>query len=445
MLFKVKLSYELYFSVLTDLKRDIVFMIPDSTKKKYDVVVLGAGAAGLMTGITAGYRGRSVLILERSNMPGKKILMSGGGRCNFTNEYVHPENFLSANPHFCKGALSRYTADDFIQLVERHNIRYEMRKNNQLFCIDSSSDILEMLLKECAYANVTIETHSDVDKISYTQQDSPDDETESYKYLLTTKNNGKRSGSQIDYVSCKSLVIATGGLSIPTLGGSGFGYDLASDFSLTVTDLQAGLVPFTLSGELGQMVKRLSGVSTNVEISCNNNTFKENILFTHRGLSGPAILQISSYWAAGQTIRINLLPDQNVATQFLEQKSRQSQILLKTFLSRFLPRSLVEELENTWWSNFSRMPISKIADESLVNIGNNINNWNLIPAGTEGYRTAEVTKGGVSTEKISSKTMEVKNQPGLYFVGEVLDVTGHLGGFNFQWAWSSGYAAGFCA
>ncbi|HIC49162.1 MAG TPA: NAD(P)/FAD-dependent oxidoreductase [Dehalococcoidia bacterium] len=420
-------------------------MIYDSQTRKYDVVVLGAGAAGLMTGLTAGFRGRSVLILERSNMVGKKILMSGGGRCNFTNQYVDSENFLSENSRFCIGALNSYTADDFIQMVDRHNIQYEVRKNNQLFCVNSSSDILEMLLTECALANVEIETHSDVDRISCLGPHNQIGKDDLYRYVLNSNKNGKRVGNRSDKISCKSLVVASGGLSIPTLGGSGFGYELATKFSLNVTDLYAGLVPFTFSGDLHSMVKRLSGVSTYAGVTCNGKTFREHILFTHRGLSGPAILQISNYWAAGQPITINFFPDQNVVAQLLKQKETQSQIFIKTFLSRFLPRSLVNELQTIWWPNFSRTPICKVPDKSLLLIGNKLSKWNLIPAGTEGYRTAEVTGGGVSTEKISSKTMEVKGQPGLYFVGEVLDITGHLVGFNFQWAWSSGYAAGLYA
>ena len=420
-------------------------MIYDSQTRKYDVVILGAGAAGLMAGLTAGFRGRSVLIIERSNMVGKKILMSGGGRCNFTNQYVDYDNFLSENSHFCIGALNGYTANDFIQMVDRHNIKYEIRKNNQLFCINSSSDILEMLLAECSLAGGEIETHSTVDSISYLEPQKENAKDDQYNYVLNSQYNGKRGSARSDKISCKSFVIASGGLSIPTLGGSGFGYDLATKFSLDITDLSAGLVPFTFSGNIHTMVRRLSGVSTYVDVTCNGKTFREHILFTHRGLSGPAILQISNYWTAGQSISIDLFPDQNVTDQLLKQKENQSRILIKTYLSRFLPRSLVNELQTMFWPNFARTPISEVPDKSLVLIGSKLTKWTLMPAGTEGYRTAEVTRGGVSTEKISSKTMEVKGQPGLYFVGEVMDITGHLGGFNFQWAWSSGYAAGLYA
>jgi len=420
-------------------------MIYDSQTRKYDVVILGAGAAGLMAGLTAGFRGRSVLILERSNMVGKKILMSGGGRCNFTNQYIDYDNFLSDNSHFCIGALNGYTANDFIQMVDRHNIQYEIRKHNQLFCINSSSDILEMLLAECSMAKVDIETHSKVDSISYLEPQNENDKDDQYRYMLNSEYNGKKQRVRSDKISCKSLIIATGGLSVPTLGGSGFGYDLAKNFSLDITNLSAGLVPFTFSGNIQMMVKRLSGVSTYVNVTCNGKTFREHILFTHRGLSGPAILQISNYWKAGQSISIDLFPDQNLTDLLLKQKEKQSRILIKTYLSHFLPRSLVNELQTMFWPDFAQTAISEVPNKSLILIGSELTKWTLIPAGTEGYRTAEVTRGGVSTEKISSKTMEVKDQPGLYFVGEVLDVTGHLGGFNFQWAWSSGYAAGLYA
>jgi len=420
-------------------------MIYDSQTRKYDVVILGAGAAGLMAGLTAGFRGRSVLILERSNMVGKKILMSGGGRCNFTNQYIDYDNFLSDNSHFCIGALNGYTANDFIQMVDRHNIQYEIRKHNQLFCINSSSDILEMLLAECSMAKVDIETHSKVDSISYLEPQNENDKDDQYRYMLNSEYNGKKQRVRSDKISCKSLIIATGGLSVPTLGGSGFGYDLAKNFSLDITNLSAGLVPFTFSGNIQMMVKRLSGVSTYVNVTCNGKTFREHILFTHRGLSGPAILQISNYWKAGQSISIDLFPDQNLTDLLLKQKEKQSRILIKTYLSHFLPRSLANELQTMFWPDFTQTAISDVPDKSLILIGSELTKWTLIPAGTEGYRTAEVTRGGVSTEKISSKTMEVKDQPGLYFVGEVLDVTGHLGGFNFQWAWSSGYAAGLYA
>lgn len=420
-------------------------MIYDSQTRKYDVVILGAGAAGLMAGLTAGFRGRSVLILERSNMVGKKILMSGGGRCNFTNQYIDYDNFLSDNSHFCIGALNGYTANDFIQMVDRHNIQYEIRKHNQLFCINSSSDILEMLLAECSMAKVDIETHSKVDSISYLEPQNENDKDDQYRYMLNSEYNGKKQRVRSDKISCKSLIIATGGLSVPTLGGSGFGYDLAKNFSLDITNLSAGLVPFTFSGNIQMMVKRLSGVSTYVNVTCNGKTFREHILFTHRGLSGPAILQISNYWKAGQSISIDLFPDQNLTDLLLKQKEKQSRILIKTYLSHFLPRSLANELQTMFWPDFTQTAISEVPDKSLILIGSELTKWTLIPAGTEGYRTAEVTRGGVSTEKISSKTMEVKDQPGLYFVGEVLDVTGHLGGFNFQWAWSSGYAAGLYA
>lgn len=402
----------------------------------YDVIILGAGAAGLLCAITAARRGRRVLVLEKSNKIGKKILMSGGGRCNFTNHYVEPDNFISNNPHFCKSALNRYSQWDFIAMVEEHGIQYEERDHSQLFCVHSARDILEMLLKDCELAGVEIRTHCDVEDIlaTATQQDYT-----AYKLEAVQVKSKKTTSLGL---TCESLVVATGALSIPSLGGSDRGYSIAEQFGLPVTERRAGLVPFMFSDYLKPVCERLSGISSEVEVSCNDQTFTEKLLFTHRGISGPAILQISNYWHPGDEICINLLPGVDATQWLLQLKQLQGRSRLKRQLGNKLPRALVAELQALWWPNFTELPLAELPDEKLATIGAALNNWRLKPSATEGYRTAEVTLGGVDTHAISSKTMEAKVQPGLYFVGEVLDVTGHLGGFNFQWAWSSGFAAG---
>jgi len=407
---------------------------------QYDVIVVGGGAAGLMCAFTAAQRGRRVLVLERSNKVGKKILMSGGGRCNFTNQHVEPENFISNNPHFCKSALSRYTQWDFIAMVERHGIEYEERKHGQLFCLHSAKDILSMLLKECELARVEIRTHCDIENIQALP--SPDNEHSSYR-LAVVKNNSPA------IVTCQSLVIASGALSIPSLGGSGMGYDVANQFKLPVTERRAGLVPLMFSDSLRPLCERLSGISVEVEVSCNNHSFTENLLFTHRGISGPVILQISNYWRPGEEISIDLLPGINAYAWLLELKKQGSKGQLKSLLQNHsenkLARSLIVELQGLWWPDLADKPLAEISDSKLSAIAGHLNSWRLKPSATEGYRTAEVTLGGIDTNSISSKTMETREHPGLYFVGEVLDVTGHLGGYNFQWAWSSGYSAGLSA
>ena len=388
----------------------------------YDVIVLGAGAAGLMCAIEAGKRGRRVLVLERANKVGKKILMSGGGRCNFTNLNIEPGCYLSRNPHFCKSALSQYTQWDFIELVKRHNIPFHEKTQGQLFCDHSSKDILAMLLAECQVAGATIRTDCEVETISGEQP-----------FTVLTKKGNFEAGS---------LVIATGGLSIPTLGGSGFGYELARQYGLSVLPTRAGLVPFTFTDATRDLCDRLSGVSLPVSVSTDGHSFADSMLFTHRGLSGPAILQLSSYWAPGQVIRIDLLPGVEAGELLKSFKQDHPRALLRTLLARHLPAKLVAELEQLWWLAYSDIPLAEIPDKLLTQLASNLNGWPLKPAGSEGYRTAEVTLGGVSTDGLSSKTMECKAHPGLYFIGEVVDVTGHLGGYNFQWAWSSGYVAG---
>lgn len=394
----------------------------------FDVIVLGAGASGLMCAATAGQRGRRVLLLERAKRIGKKILMSGGGRCNFTNYSVEADNFLSANAHFCKSALNRYTQWDFIELVGRYAIDYEERKHQQLFCRDSAKPILDMLENECLQAQVDIRTQCELNRVEH---------HESGGFTLHVEQQGRALT-----FGCASLVVATGGLSIPTLGGSGLGYQLAEQFGMQLVPRRAGLVPFTFSDAIKPLCERLSGLAVDVSVSCNNRHFSEAMLFTHRGLSGPAMLQISSYWHNGDSLSIDLLPALDATAWLLDEKQQQPRARLKTRLANQLPRALVTELQALWWPADDDTALAQMPDRLLREIGANLNAWQLKPSGTEGYRTAEVTLGGVSTDDISSKTMEAKACPGLFFIGEVVDVSGHLGGFNFQWAWSSGYAAG---
>ena len=408
----------------------------------YDVIILGAGAAGLMSAITAGERGKKVLILEKSNKVGKKILMSGGGKSNFTNLNVEPKNFISKNPHFCISALSRYKPEKFIELVKKHKIPFEKRKHNQLFCVNSSKDIVNMLVKECTDVGVKIITHSDTQSITPIIIKGEEDSLNlsegnrfEVKGLFSNTNEGY-------FFNTRSIVIATGALSIPTLGGSGYGYDVAEKYSLNLLERRAGLVPFMFNGPIKEISDRLSGVSLEVEVSCKNQKFLENLLFTHRGISGPSILQISSYWSPGDPIIINLLPNHDAQLLLMSAKKQKEGLLLRTYLSSLIPKALVLELQNLWWPNFSDKPLAELSNKLLSSIGSNLNAWKLKPSETEGYRTAEVTLGGINTNDISSKTMESNDHPGLYFVGEVLDVSGHLGGFNFQWAWASGYTAG---
>jgi len=395
-------------------------------KKFWDVIILGAGAAGLMCALTAAARGHKVLVLEKANKPGKKILMSGGGRCNFTNLYIEPDCFLSQNPHFCKSALSRYTQWDFIELVKQHEIPWHEKTLGQLFCDDSSKDILDMLLSECEAVNVEIEILAEVTSVSKAQN---------FQLTGTIDNSAVR-------LECESLVVACGGLSIPKLGGSDYGYKLAEQFGHRILSPNAGLVPFTFTDSFKLLCKKLSGVSLAASVRVDNQSFDENILFSHRGLSGPAVLQISSYWREGKTVEINILPTHDAAGLLLTEKLKQPRLLLRNILAQYLPRKLVLELEQLWWPELANRPVAEIADQALQKIASQLNTWKLKPAGTEGYRTAEVTLGGVDTNELSSRTMMSTKVDKLYFIGEVVDVTGHLGGFNFQWAWSSGYAAG---
>jgi hypothetical protein len=358
--------------------------------------------------------------------------MSGGGRCNFTNYVVEADNFISGNPHFCKSALKQYTQWDFIAMVERYGIDFEERKHSQLFCINSAKDILDMLLKECERGGVVIKSSCTVERVDATQASW---ERSTYKVVAAIPEERLS-------LTCRSLVVATGALSIPTLGGSGFGYELASQFSIPVTERRAGLVPFMFSDALKPVCERLSGLAVEVELACGAQSFRENILFTHRGISGPAALQISNYWYPGQELSIDLLPGRDAVVWLLQQKRDYGKSLLKNRLQHSLAKPLVGELQALWWLELAEIPLAECSDHRLEDVGRLLNCWCVKPSATEGYRTAEVTLGGVDTDALSSKTMEARNQPGLFFIGEVVDVSGHLGGFNFQWAWSSGYVAG---
>lgn len=387
----------------------------------FDVVVVGGGAAGLMCAAQAGQRGKRVLVLERTTKVGKKILMSGGGRCNFTNLDVTPAHYLCGNPHFCKSALSRYTQWDFIGLVGQYGIPWHEKKHGQLFCDNSAKDILDMLLAECSKGNVCVKTGCDIQQVS--------------------ADNGFRLETGLGQFRADALVMATGGLSIPSMGVTGFGYEVAQQFGHEVLPIRAGLVPFTFSDHIKPLANRLSGLSLDVRLSNARQQFRENLLFTHRGISGPAVLQLSSWWQPGETIEVDLLPDQDVAQWLLACKQKQPKTLLRTLLAESLPRKLVLELEALWWNEQAEKPLGEFSNKWLEQMAGLLKAWVLKPSGTEGYRTAEVTLGGVDTNGLSSRTMESKTQPGLFFVGEVVDVTGFLGGFNFQWAWSSAHAA----
>ena len=384
-----------------------------------DVVIIGAGAAGLMCALTAAGRGRQVLLVDHANKAGKKILMSGGGRCNFTNIHCTPQNFISENPHFCKSALARYTPWDFIAMVSKHGVPYHEKKLGQLFCDNRSKDILEMLLDECRQAGVDLRLGTSVQQIEKTR-------------------SGYQLSTEIGQIVAPSLVVATGGLSIPTLGATGFGYEIARQFGHTVLPTRAGLVPFTFSGELKELCAELTGTSVDCAVSCNGESFRENILFTHRGLSGPAILQISSFWHPGDVVEINLLPDRDALEWLRAQQAAHPNRELKTVLGEVFTKKMAALLADHW---FASKQMKQYTSAGLRDIAEKLGAWQVVPAGTEGYRTAEVTLGGVDTRDVSSKTMESLKSPGLYLIGEVLDVNGHLGGFNFQWAWASGHAA----
>lgn len=388
---------------------------------KTDVIVIGAGAAGLFCATEAGKRGRSVIVFDHAKRLGGKILMSGGGRCNFTNMYASHENFLSQNPHFCKSALSQYTQWDFISLVNEYGIKYHEKTLGQLFCDDTAKDIVDLLLAECKKANVDIKNRTEIIDIHYADK----------RYIVNTSQGS---------FSSESLVIATGGLSMPKLGATPFGYRVAEQFGIPIIPTKAALVPFTLHEQDKKVIGELSGISVDASASCNNTSFNENILFTHRGLSGPAVLQISSFWEPGQTVEFDLFPNGNLLRDLTEQQQSNPDIQLSTALGKHFSKRFVQSalpyfmLENK--------PLKQYNNKQLQYAAEAFTQWQVKPNGTEGYRTAEVTLGGVDTDYVSSKNMQVKKQEGLFFIGEVLDVTGWLGGYNFQWAWSSGWVAG---
>jgi predicted Rossmann fold flavoprotein len=380
-----------------------------------DVIVIGAGAAGLMCAIEAGKRGRHVAVIEHAEKIGKKILISGGGRCNFTNIHCTPENFLSSNPHFHKSALARYTPTDFIALVEKHRVPYHEKTLGQLFCDNSAREIITMLEEECRRAHVQIFTGTRVTEIRRSDE-----------FILSTAKQEFRA---------PALVIATGGLSIPKIGATSFGYDIARQFGLRIRPTRPALVPLTFAPEDRERYSDLAGVSAEVIASADSHSFREKMLFTHRGLSGPAILQISSYWEPRRSIALDLAPEHTVAATLQSSKTRRDLQSAKQVLRTALPQRLADR----WADN---NPPAAWTDQALEDWEHRLHRWTITPAGTEGYEKAEVTAGGVDTDELSSKTMESKKIPGLYFIGEVVDVTGHLGGFNFQWAWASGYCAG---
>jgi predicted Rossmann fold flavoprotein len=383
--------------------------------RKYDALMLGGGAAGLMCAIEAGKRGRRVAVLERAERLGKKILISGGGRCNFTNIHCSPADFISNNPHFAKSALARYTPADFVALVEKHGIPYHEKTLGQLFCDRSAQDILSMLEKECRDSRVQLFANIAIQEVTRTDE-----------FVVKAKENEFRA---------PALVVATGGLSIPKMGATGFGYDLARQFGVAIHEARPGLVPLLFGAKDARRYTDLAGVSAEVIAAHDNQSFREKMLVTHRGLSGPAILQISSYWKKEKSILINLAPDQKVTAELLEGVIPRNIASLRTTLRKFLPNRLADR-----WLEIHEP--KSLTNASLKELERKLHQWNLFPAGTEGYGKAEVTVGGVDTHELSAKTMESRQVPGLFFIGEVVDVTGHLGGFNFQWAWASGASAG---
>lgn len=387
---------------------------------KKDVIIIGAGAAGLMCALTAGKRNRSVLVIDHAEKIGKKIRISGGGRCNFTNLKVSHENYESRNPHFCKSALARFGPQDFIAMVEKHGIAYYEKEAGQLFCEGSSIEIIEMLRKECDAAGVDFRLHCRVEG------------AEKRGHFYVSTNQG--------VLESASMVIATGGLSYPKIGATDIGHRLARHFGLAITPLQPALVPFTFHQKDLHALKELSGITIDAEVSCGKRRFRGNILFTHRGLSGPAVLQISLYWNPGERIVINPLPDVDAHELFAEK--RRSRAELHNVLSGHLPRRFVEKWCELFLQQEAVKPMHQYTDKALNDIARKLHHWEITPGGTEGYVTAEVTRGGIDTNELSSKTMESKNVPGLFFAGEVIDVTGQLGGYNLHWAWASGYAAG---
>lgn len=390
--------------------------------RQEDVVIIGAGASGLMCAAQAGKRGRRVLLLDKSKKPGRKILISGGGRCNFTNQDVSASHYVCRNKHFVKSALAQYSQWDFISMVCEYDIAWTERSHGQLFCTNVAKDIVDMLLKECDLPNIEQIYNCDINNIEKTA-----------KGFLLHLNHFK--------LECQSLVVATGGLSMPKLGATPFGYHIAEQFGLKRVPTSAGLVPFTLHDKDKALLSDLSGIAVCASITTQNNSyFKENLLFTHRGLSGPVVLQASSYWHSGETITIDLLPEDNLEQILIAMQNKHPTQSLKNTLSRLLPKRLIEVM--LIYGDIKDKPLNQLNNQQINEIGRFFHCWKITPNGTEGYRTAEVTLGGVDTDELSSKTMMAKNVDGLYFIGEVMDVSGWLGGYNFQWAWSSGWVAG---
>ena len=388
--------------------------------EKYDVVIIGAGAAGMMSAIECGKRGRKTLLIDHSKKIGEKIRISGGGRCNFTNLNASPIKYISKNPSFIISALNQYNQEDFIDLVKKYKIKYHEKKLGQLFCDNSAQEIIDMLLNECKLANVVLKIDTKVIDVSYRDK------------IFITQDNSKT------YLS-SSLIVATGGLSVPKIGASKFGYDLAKQFNLNVIDTVPALVPLTFNEKILNKCKLLAGVSANAIISIKKTLFEEGMLFTHRGLSGPSILQISSYWKEGESLNIDLCPEKNIFNFLLNKRNTSPKQSINSIINSFLAKRLATIIceENEITGN-----IGELSNKNIKKLSDSINNWIVEPIGTEGYKTAEVTLGGVDTNELSSKTMMSKKNPGLFFIGEVVDITGHLGGYNFQWAWSSGFVAG---
>ena len=388
--------------------------------EKYDVVIIGAGAAGMMSAIECGKRGRKTLLIDHSKKIGEKIRISGGGRCNFTNLNASPIKYISKNPSFIISALNQYNQEDFIDLVKKYKIKYHEKKLGQLFCDNSAQEIIDMLLNECKLANVVLKIDTKVIEVSYKDK------------IFITRDNSKT------YLS-SSLIVATGGLSVPKIGASKFGYDLAKQFNLNVIDTVPALVPLTFNEKILNKCKLLAGVSANAIISIKKTLFEEGMLFTHRGLSGPSILQISSYWKEGESLNIDLCPEKNIFNFLLNKRNTSPKQSINSIINSFLAKRLATIIceENEITGN-----IGELSNKNIKKLSDSINNWIVEPIGTEGYKTAEVTLGGVDTNELSSKTMMSKKYPGLFFIGEVVDITGHLGGYNFQWAWSSGFVAG---
>ncbi|MFD1200086.1 NAD(P)/FAD-dependent oxidoreductase [Brucella gallinifaecis] len=384
-----------------------------------DVLIIGAGAAGMMCAIQAAKRGRSVLVLDHAKMPGDKIRISGGGRCNFTNIHASPKNFLSQNPHFCISALSRYTQSDFIKMVEKHHIAYHEKTLGQLFCDGSATQIINMLLDEMRHNGARLQLETSIESVEKNERG-----------FVVSHSAGR--------VNAKSLVIATGGKSIPKMGATGFGYNIATQFGLRLVETRPGLVPLTFEPLLLERLKPLAGIAVDAVVSCNKMKFTEAMLFTHRGISGPSILQVSSYWREGDEIAISMLPKLDLFQALRDQRSKNGKQALQTALSLYLPKKLAQLVA----ADFPPTNLADLPDAVLRQVSTVVNEWRVKPAGSEGYRTAEVTLGGVDTRDLESKTMESKTVRGLYFIGEVIDVTGWLGGYNFQWAWSSGWSAG---